>query len=70
MGRYQVPVVVHGQAEAVLPLCLLPVVPLDAPQVLLPHLPASGLSLLPRIRRVPQERGDTECPWVTAPAQG
>lgn len=45
-GRYQVPVVVHGQAEAVPPLRLLPVVLLDAPQVLLPDLPASGLSLL------------------------
>lgn len=47
VGRYQVPVVVHGQAEGVLPLRLLPVVLLDAPQVLLPDLPAGGLGLLP-----------------------
>lgn len=48
--NYHVPVVVHGQAEGVLPPGLLAVVLLDAPQVLLPNLPADSLSLLPRGR--------------------
>lgn len=60
ISRYQVPVVVHGQAEGVMSPRFFLVVLLDALQVLLPDLPADGLGLLPwqRDQKRPQEHRD------------
>lgn len=75
-SRYQVPEAVHGPAVAVLPLRLLPVVLLDVAQVLLPHLPAGGLGLLPEDQEDwewPLDQGGTGwggCTWTRSPGAG